>query len=69
MRLRGSWMIQLEVGWRWEAMQCHFSRARILFLVSLLLVSSLASCAGLGTEQEIPLTLVPITDVKEVEGT
>jgi len=50
-------------------MQCHFSRARILFLVSLLLVSSLASCAGLGTEQEIPLTLVPITDVKEVEGT
>jgi len=50
-------------------MQCQFSRARILFLVSLLLVSSLAACAGLGTQQEIPLTLVPITDVKEVEGT
>jgi hypothetical protein len=59
----GSW---LEGG---EAMQCHFSRARILFLVFLLLVSSLAACAGLGTQQEIPLTLVPITDVKEVEGT
>ena len=50
-------------------MQSTLVRVRILCLVSLLLVSSLAACAGLGTQQEIPLTLVPITDVKEVEGT
>jgi hypothetical protein len=50
-------------------MQCHLVRVRILFLVFLFLVSSLAACAGLGTQQEIPLTLVPITEVREVEGT
>lgn len=50
-------------------MRSHLIRARVLFLVFLLLVSSLAACAGLGKQQEIPLTLVPITDLKEVEGT
>lgn len=50
-------------------MPSHLVRVRVLFLVFLLLVSLLAACAGLGTQQEIPLTLVPITEVKEVEGT
>ena len=43
-------------------------RSRGLLLVFLLLVSSLAACAGLGTEQELPLAVVPITEIKEVEG-
>jgi hypothetical protein len=60
----GMW---LEVGR--NTMQSTLVPARGLFLVLLLLVSSLAACAGLGTEQEIPLTLVPITEIKEVEGT
>lgn len=44
-------------------------RVRGLFLVFLLLVSSLAACAGLGTQQQIPLAPVPITEIKMVEGT
>jgi hypothetical protein len=52
-----------------KAMRSDLVPARRLFLVFLFLVSSLAACAGLGTEQEIPLTLVPITEIKEVEGT
>ena len=47
----------------------HLVRVRCLFLVFLLLVSSLAACAGLGTQQQIPLTPVPITEIKVVEGT
>jgi hypothetical protein len=43
-------------------------QVRGLFLVFLLLVSSLAACAGLGTQQQIPLTPVPITEIKAVEG-
>ena len=50
-------------------MQSNLARVRVLVLVFLLLVSSLAACAGLGTQKEIPLTLVPITEVKEAEGT
>jgi len=50
-------------------MQSDLVPARGLFLVFLLLVSSLAACAGLGTEQESPLAVVPITEIKEVEGT
>lgn len=50
-------------------MQSALVPARRLFLVFLFLVSSLTACAGLGTLQELPLTLVPITDVKQVEGT
>jgi len=49
-------------------MQSDLVPARGLFLVFLLLVSSLAACAGLGTEQESPLAIVPITEIKEVEG-
>ena len=47
----------------------HLVRVRCLFLVFLLLVSSLAACAGLGTQQQVPLTPVPITEIKVVEGT
>lgn len=50
-------------------MQSNLARARVLVLVFLLLVSSLAACAGLGTQKEMPLTPVPITEVKEAEGT
>ena len=49
-------------------MRSNLVRSRGLFLVFLLLVSSLAACAGQGTQQEVPLTLVHITDIKEVEG-
>ena len=51
-----------------EAVQSNPVRVWSLFLVLWLLVSSLAACAGLSTQQEIPLTLVPIADLKEVEG-
>jgi hypothetical protein len=47
----------------------HLVRVRGLFLVFLLLVSALAACAGLGTQQQTPLTPVPITEIKAVEGT
>ncbi|HEY6640011.1 MAG TPA: hypothetical protein VIY67_04705 [Nitrospiraceae bacterium] len=47
----------------------RLARVRDLVLVFLLLVSSLAACAGLGTQQQIPLAPVPITEVKTVEGT
>lgn len=47
----------------------RLARVRDLVLVFLLLVSSLAACAGLGTQQQIPLAPVPITEVKMVEGT
>jgi hypothetical protein len=47
----------------------HLVRVRGLFLVFLLLTSSLAACAGLGTPQHIPLAPVPITEIKVVEGT
>lgn len=50
-------------------MPSHLVRVRVPFLVFLLLVSSMAACAGLGTQKEIPLTPVPITNIKEVEGT
>ncbi|MGH7216581.1 MAG: hypothetical protein ACREIG_05040 [Nitrospiraceae bacterium] len=50
-------------------MESHFVRVRDLFLVFLLLVSSLAACAGLGTQQQIPLSPVPITEIKSVGGT
>jgi hypothetical protein len=52
-----------------KAMQSDLVPAQRLFLVFLLLVNSLAACAGLGTQQEIPLALVPITEIKEIEGT
>ncbi|MFI5223572.1 MAG: hypothetical protein ACHQX3_04895, partial [Nitrospirales bacterium] len=39
------------------------------FLVFLLLMSSLAACSGLGTQQHIPLTPISITEIKAVEGT
>lgn len=47
----------------------HLVRVRGLFLVFMFLVSSLAGCTGLGTQQDIPLTPVPITEIKVVEGT
>jgi hypothetical protein len=47
----------------------HLVRVRGLFLVFLLLMSSLAACSGLGTQQHIPLTPISITDIKAVEGT
>jgi hypothetical protein len=47
----------------------HLVRVRGLFLVFMLLVSSLEACTGVGTQQHIPLTLVPITEIKVVEGT
>lgn len=50
-------------------MQSYLVRNRGLSLVFLLLVSSLAACAGLGTQQQIPLSPIPITEIKEVEGT
>jgi hypothetical protein len=50
-------------------MRNHLVRVRGLFLTFLLLVSSLAACAGLGTHQQIPLSPVPITGIKMVEGT
>jgi hypothetical protein len=50
-------------------MESHFVRIRGLFLVFLLSVSLLAACAGLGTQQQIPLSPVPITEIKAVEGT
>ena len=59
-------VIRLERGR--EAVQHNPIRARGLFPVSLLLVSLFTACAGLGTEQNIPLTPVSITDIKEVEG-
>jgi hypothetical protein len=37
-------------------------------LLAFLLIGSLAACAGLGSQQEIPLTPVPITDIKDVAG-
>jgi hypothetical protein len=46
----------------------HLVRVRGLFLAFSLLVSSLAACAGLGTHQQLPLTPVPITEIKAVEG-
>jgi hypothetical protein len=39
-----------------------------LNLVFLSLLSVVVACAGLETQQEIRVTLVPITDIKEVEG-
>jgi hypothetical protein len=59
-------VIRLERGR--EAVQRNPVRVRGLFPVSLLLVSLFTACAGLGTEQNIPLTPVSITDIKEVEG-
>ena len=50
-------------------MQSTLVRVWGLFLVFLFLVSSLTACAGLGTEQESPLAVVPITEIKEIEGT
>lgn len=50
-------------------MESHFVRVRDLFLVFLLLVSSLAACAWMGTQQQIPLSPVPVTEIKSVEGT
>lgn len=47
----------------------HLVRIRGQFLIFLLFVSSLAACAGLGTQHQIPLTPVPITEIKAVEGT
>jgi hypothetical protein len=50
-------------------MRNHLVRVRGLFLCFLLLVSALAACAGSGTQQQTPLTPVPITEIKAVEGT
>jgi len=50
-------------------MESHFVRVRGLFLVFLVSVSLLAACAGLRTQQQIPLSPVPITEIKSVEGT
>jgi len=50
-------------------MQSTLVRVRGLFLVFLFLVSSLTACVGLRTEQESPLAVVPITEIKEIEGT
>jgi hypothetical protein len=47
----------------------HLVRVQGPFLVFLLLVCSLAACAGLGKQQQLPLTPVPITEIKAVEGT
>ena len=47
----------------------HLVRVRSLFLVFSVLVSSLAACAGLETQRQVPLTPVPITEIKAVEGT
>ena len=46
----------------------HLVRVRGLFLAFSLLVSLLAACAGLGSHQQLPLTPVPITEIKAVEG-
>jgi hypothetical protein len=50
-------------------MQSTLVRVRGLFLVFLFLVSSLTACVGLRTEHELPLAVVPITEIKEIEGT
>lgn len=50
-------------------MRNHLVRVWGLFLVFLLLASSLTACAGLGTQQQIPLSPVPITEIKMAEGT
>jgi len=50
-------------------MQSYLVRVRGLFLIFLLLVSSLAACAALKTQQQMPLSPVPITEIKAVEGT
>ena len=46
----------------------HLVRVRGLLLVFLLFVSS-AACTGVGTQQHMPLTPVPIMEIKVVEGT
>ena len=50
-------------------MQSTLVRVWGLFLVFLFLVSSLTACVELRTEQESPLAVVPITEIKEIEGT
>ena len=50
-------------------MRNQLVRVRGLFLVFLLLVSSLAACAGLRTPQHTSLTPVPIAEIKTTEGT
>jgi len=57
------------VCWRPDMMHSHLVRVRGLLLVFLLLANSLVGCTGLGTQQYMPLTLVPIAEIKVVEGT
>ena len=69
MPLRCPFTIQRGVYRGRDVMRNHLVQFRGLFLITLMLASSLAACAGSRTSQHTPLIPVPITEIKMIQGT